>query len=66
MRIDAQWQLWANQVPTIWASTSTWVLMGARVPAFCRVLGWYTTCLCSFSAYTAQKSKFSKLGFMIL
>ena len=26
----------------------------------------YTTCLCSFSAYTAQKSKFSKLIFLIL
>ena len=27
---------------------------------------WYTTCLCSFSAYTAQKSKFPKLMFSIL
>ena len=27
---------------------------------------WYTTCLCSFSPRTAQKSKFSKLVFVIL
>ena len=27
---------------------------------------WYTTCLCSFSPRTAQKSKFSKLVFLIL
>ena len=27
---------------------------------------WYTTCLCSFSLWTAQKSKFSKLVFLIL
>ena len=27
---------------------------------------WYTTCLCSFSPRTAQKSKFSKLVFYIL
>ena len=27
---------------------------------------WYTTCLCSFSTRTAQKSKFSKLVFLIL
>ena len=27
---------------------------------------WYTTCSCSFSPRTAQKSKFSKLVFMIL
>ena len=28
--------------------------------------GGYTTCLCSFSAYIAQKSKFSELIFLIL
>ena len=27
---------------------------------------WYTTCLCSFSLWTAQKSKFSKLIFLML
>ena len=27
---------------------------------------WYTTYLCTFSAYTAQKSKFSKLISLIL
>ena len=27
---------------------------------------WYTTCFCSFSPSAAQKSKFSKLVFMIL
>ena len=27
---------------------------------------WYTTCLCSFSPWTAQKSKFPKLVFLIL
>ena len=27
---------------------------------------WYTTCLCSFLAYTGQKSKFPKLMFLIL
>ena len=27
---------------------------------------WYTTCLCSFSTRTPQKSKFSKLVFLIL
>ena len=26
---------------------------------------WYTTCLCSFSPWRAQKSKFSKLVFLI-
>ena len=28
--------------------------------------GWGTTCLCNFSAYTAEKSKFSKLIFLML
>ena len=28
--------------------------------------GWCTTCLCSFALWTAQKSKFSKLIFLIL
>ena len=27
---------------------------------------WYTTCLCSLSPWTAQKSKFLKLVFLIL
>ena len=27
---------------------------------------WYTTCLCSFAPWAAQKLKFSKLVFMIL
>ena len=27
---------------------------------------WYTTCLCNFSLWTAQKSRFSKLVFLII
>ena len=27
---------------------------------------WYTTCLCSFSLWAAQKSKFSELVFLML
>ena len=32
----------------------------------CLPRDWYTTCLCSFSTWAAQKLKFSKLVFLIL
>ena len=38
-----------------------WVRGGGVLPR-----DWYTTCLCSFSPRTAQKSKFSKLVFLIV
>ena len=42
-------------------------LFGYQVRGGGGLLGdWYTTCLCSFSLWTAQKSKFSKLVFVIL
>ena len=38
-----------------------WVGGGGGLPR-----DWYTTCLCSFSPWAAQKSKFWKLVFLIL
>ena len=37
----------------------------AQAGGGCLQMDWYTTCLCSFSPWAAQKSKFSKLIFRI-